>query len=99
MGAEQKVVIITGASQGIGADLVNPHDIASINGASADQMKLFMSALALQGIDTQLSPDPNPVATLLKPDGPTPEVTSTGQLLVVRLALENGPAAPGAASL
>jgi signal transduction histidine kinase len=60
----------------------------AINGASADQMKLFMSALALQGIDTQLSPDPNPVATLLKPHGQTPEVSATGQLLVVRLPLE-----------
>jgi signal transduction histidine kinase len=68
----------------------------AINGASADQTKLVMSALALQGIDTQLGPDPNPVATLLKPHGPTPEVSTTGQLLVVRLPLERPPA-PGAA--
>jgi two-component system, OmpR family, sensor kinase len=67
----------------------------AINGASADQTKLVMSALALQGIDTQLSADPNPVATLLKPHGPTPEVSMTGQLLVVRLPLDRPPA-PGA---
>jgi two-component system, OmpR family, sensor kinase len=60
----------------------------AIGGAPADQTKSVISALALQGIDTQLGPDRDPGATdrqqLL---GSPPEVASTGQLLVVRMPL------------
>jgi signal transduction histidine kinase len=64
--------------------------VKAINGASADgvQMKLVMSALALQGIDTQLSDaDPDPAATQREPLAP--EVASTGQLLVVKMPLDD----------
>jgi two-component system OmpR family sensor kinase len=69
----------------------------AINGATGDQMKPIVSALALQGIDTQLTrdPDPDPAATKRQLLGPTPEVRSSGQLLVVRMPLENGPVGPG----
>jgi signal transduction histidine kinase len=54
-----------------------------------------VSALALQGIDTQLSaPVPDPAATKGQLPGSSPEVASTGQLLVVRMPLDNGPVGP-----
>jgi signal transduction histidine kinase len=69
----------------------------AVNGASADgvNMKLVISALALQGIDTQLNDaGPQPAATKREPLGSSPEVASTGQLLVVRMDLD-GPVDPG----
>jgi two-component system OmpR family sensor kinase len=67
----------------------------AINGVPADQMKPVVSALALQGIDAKLGANPSPAATKRQPQGPTPELSSTGQLLLVRMPLENGPAGPG----
>jgi two-component system OmpR family sensor kinase len=68
----------------------------AINGASADGMnvKLVMSALAMQGVDTQLGADPDPAATKRKLPEFSPEVASTGRLLVVRTPLAN-PVGPG----
>jgi signal transduction histidine kinase len=63
----------------------------AINGAPTDQMKVVMSALALQGIAAELSRDPNPAATKRHAVGPTPVLSSSGQLLVVRMSLDNGP--------
>jgi signal transduction histidine kinase len=69
----------------------------AINGAPSDQTGLVVSALALQGIDTQLTPDPDPDPAATKRRlllGPSPGVRSTGQLLVVTLPLEHGPELP-----
>jgi two-component system OmpR family sensor kinase len=62
----------------------------AINGAPGDQVKAVMSALALQGIDTQVSSDSDPAATKRQLLRSAPEVASTGRLLVVRMPLENG---------
>ena len=69
----------------------------AINGASADGMnvKLVMSALAMQGVDTQLGADPDPAATKRKLLEFSPEVASTGQLLVVRTPLDDAFPGPG----
>jgi signal transduction histidine kinase len=64
--------------------------VKAVNGASADgkNMKLVISALAMQGIDTQLSAaDPDPAATKRALLEPSPEVASTSQLLLVRMHL------------
>jgi signal transduction histidine kinase len=68
----------------------------AINGAPGDQTKLVISALALQGIDTQLAPEREPDLAAAKRRllGPSPEVRSTGRLLVVRLPLDHGRVAP-----
>jgi two-component system OmpR family sensor kinase len=69
----------------------------AINGASADGMniKLVMSALAMQGIDTQLSGDPDPAATKRKLLEFSPEVASIGRLLVVKVPLDDALVGPG----
>ncbi|HTE59860.1 MAG TPA: HAMP domain-containing sensor histidine kinase, partial [Solirubrobacteraceae bacterium] len=69
----------------------------AINGASADGMnvKLVMSALAMQGIDTQVSADPDPAPTQRKLPEFSPEVASTGRLLVVRTPLDDAFVGPG----
>jgi two-component system OmpR family sensor kinase len=66
----------------------------AIYGAPADQVKSVISALALQGIDTQVGADSDPAATKRQLLGSPPEVASTGQLLVVRMPVANGPVAP-----
>jgi signal transduction histidine kinase len=66
----------------------------AINGPDG-ATKGVVSALALQGIDTQLSaPVPDPAATKRQLLGSSPEVASTGQLLVVRMPLDNAPVGP-----
>jgi two-component system, OmpR family, sensor kinase len=70
----------------------------AVNGASADGMniKLVMSALAMQGIDTQLTAaDPHPAATKRELLEFSPEVASIGQLLVVKVALADTFLGPG----
>jgi signal transduction histidine kinase len=71
----------------------------AIYGAPGDQVKSVISALALQGIDTQVSADSDPAATKRQllgspleagPAGP-PEVRSASQLLVVKVPLQNDP--------
>jgi len=71
----------------------------AISGAPVDQTKSVMSALALQGIDTQIHTDPDPASTerqLLEDPagdgallGPS-SVVSTGQLLVVKIPVAGG---------
>lgn len=79
----------------------------SISGASGDQTKFIVSALVLQGIDTQIREERDPVVSqqqlLLKdpsraaPSDPmniTPVVETRGKLLVVRVPTAVWPAGP-----
>jgi two-component system OmpR family sensor kinase len=66
----------------------------AIYGAPVDQAKSVIAALALQGIATQVGPDSDPAATKRLLLGSPPEVAATGQLLVVRMPVANGPVAP-----
>jgi two-component system OmpR family sensor kinase len=70
----------------------------AVNGVPLAQTKSVISALALQGIDTQLREEHDPAATkqqLLEArpaaPGARPEVSSRGRLLVVTMALESVP--------
>ena len=90
--------------QGLEQDLRNRllAGAKAIYGVPGDQTKSVMSALALQGIATQIATDMDPAATkqqLLKDPaaengqllGPTVDVVSTGQLLVVKVPVGDGP--------
>jgi signal transduction histidine kinase len=94
--------------QGLEQDLRNRllAGAKAIKGAPSDQAKATMSALALQGIDAQLRPDPDAAAMkrqLLQGPavkqrvvlGSPPTVVSSGQLLVVKMPVA-GPVDQGA---